>query len=125
MMSCREKAGLPAWSDRSTASRASTLRDRRQVCGYILASDIGMALYAREKTGLGQQVQGTMFETILSFTISSIFGVRHSIRRWTPCGLRTSIDRPPPALPTRTDILRTCVNDEQWKRILPALAARI
>ena len=46
-------------------------------CGYVLASSIGMALYSRERTGQGQEVQVPMFETILSFNyLEHLWGAR-------------------------------------------------
>lgn len=38
-------------------------------CGYVLASSIGMALFSRERTGLGQEVIVPMMETMLSFNL--------------------------------------------------------
>ena len=40
-----------------------------KVCGVFLASAIGMALFSRERTGRGQQVQIPMLETMLSFNL--------------------------------------------------------
>src|SRR6185503_5383621 len=38
-------------------------------CGHILASSIGMALVHRERTGVGQEVQVPMLETMMSFNL--------------------------------------------------------
>lgn len=38
-------------------------------CGYVLASSISMALFHRERTGMGQSVEVPMLETMLSFNL--------------------------------------------------------
>ena len=92
-------------------------------CGYILASSIGMALYAREKTGLGQQVQVPMFETILSFNyLEHLWGAAFDPPLDPGVGyvrLLTSHRRPYPTKDGYICVL--AVNDDQWRRILPAL----
>jgi hypothetical protein len=40
-----------------------------KLCGVFLASAVGMALYARERTGQGQEVHVPMLETMLSFNL--------------------------------------------------------
>jgi len=92
-------------------------------CGYILASSIGMALYSREKTGLGQQVQVPMFETILSFNyLEHLWGAAFDPPIEPGIGyvrLLTSHRRPYPTKDGYICVL--AVNDDQWRRILPAL----
>ena len=92
-------------------------------CGYMLASSIGMALYAREKTGLGQQVQVPMFETILSFNyLEHLWGAAFDPPLDPGIGyvrLLTSHRRP--YLTKDGYICVLAVNDDQWRRILPAL----
>jgi crotonobetainyl-CoA:carnitine CoA-transferase CaiB-like acyl-CoA transferase len=92
-------------------------------CGYVLASSIGMALYSREKTGKGQQVQVPMFETILSFNyLEHLWGAAFDPPLEPGIGyvrLLTSHRRPYPTQDGYICVL--AVNDEQWKRILPAL----
>ena len=92
-------------------------------CGYILASSIGMALYAREKSGFGQQVQVPMFETILSFNyLEHLWGAAFDPPLDPGVGyvrLLTSHRRPYPTQDGYICVL--AVNDEQWRRILPAL----
>jgi crotonobetainyl-CoA:carnitine CoA-transferase CaiB-like acyl-CoA transferase len=92
-------------------------------CGYILASSVGMALYAREKTGLGQQVQVPMFETILSFNyLEHLWGAAFDPPLEPGVGyvrLLTCHRRPYPTKDGYICVL--AVNDEQWRRILPAL----
>jgi crotonobetainyl-CoA:carnitine CoA-transferase CaiB-like acyl-CoA transferase len=92
-------------------------------CGYVLASSIGMALYSRERTGKGQQVQVPMFETILSFNyLEHLWGAAFDPPLEPGIGyvrLLTSHRRPYPTKDGYICVL--AVNDEQWKRILPAL----
>lgn len=38
-------------------------------CGHVLASAVGMALFWRERTGQGQEVQVPMFDTMVSFNL--------------------------------------------------------
>jgi crotonobetainyl-CoA:carnitine CoA-transferase CaiB-like acyl-CoA transferase len=92
-------------------------------CGYVLASSIGMALFARERTGKGQQVHVPMFETILAFNYHEhLWGGAFDPPLEPGVGyvrLLTKHRRP-----YRTKDSYICVlavNDEQWKRILPAL----
>lgn len=40
-----------------------------KLCGVYLSSAVSMALFQRERTGLGQQVQVPMFETVASFNL--------------------------------------------------------
>jgi crotonobetainyl-CoA:carnitine CoA-transferase CaiB-like acyl-CoA transferase len=92
-------------------------------CGYILASSVGMALYAREKTGMGQQVQVPMFETILSFNfLEHLWGAAFDPPLDPGVGyvrLLTAHRRPYPTKDGYICVL--AVNDDQWRRILPAL----
>jgi crotonobetainyl-CoA:carnitine CoA-transferase CaiB-like acyl-CoA transferase len=92
-------------------------------CGYMLASSIGMALFARERTGLGQEVVVPMFETILSFNyLEHLWGAAFDPPLEPGVGyvrLLTSHRRPYPTKDGYICVL--AVNDEQWRRILPAL----
>ncbi len=91
-------------------------------CGHVLASSIGMALYQRERSGVGQCVEVPMFETMLSFNlIEHLWGASHN-------DPRGSIGYPRPYMrerrPFRTLDGSLCVmasSDEQWARLLPAL----
>jgi crotonobetainyl-CoA:carnitine CoA-transferase CaiB-like acyl-CoA transferase len=40
-----------------------------KVCGYVLASSIGMALFHRERTGRGQEIHVPMLETMVAFNM--------------------------------------------------------
>jgi crotonobetainyl-CoA:carnitine CoA-transferase CaiB-like acyl-CoA transferase len=41
-----------------------------KICGYVLASAIGMALFYRERTGEGQEVHVPMLETMVAFNLA-------------------------------------------------------
>jgi crotonobetainyl-CoA:carnitine CoA-transferase CaiB-like acyl-CoA transferase len=92
-------------------------------CGYMLASSIGMALFARERTGVGQEVVVPMFETILSFNyLEHLWGAAFDPPLDPGVGyvrLLTSHRRPYPTRDGHICVL--AVNDEQWRRLLPVL----
>jgi crotonobetainyl-CoA:carnitine CoA-transferase CaiB-like acyl-CoA transferase len=94
-----------------------------KLCGYVLASSIAMALYAREKTGRGQMVEVPMFETILSFNyLEHLWGAAFDPPLDAGVGyvrLLTQHRRPYRTLDGYICVL--AVNDDQWQRVLPAL----
>ena len=94
-----------------------------KLCGYVLASSIGMALYARERTGLGQQVQVPMFETILSFNyLEHLWGGAFDPPLDPGVGyVRLLTPHRRPYATKDGHICVLAVNDDQWTRILPAL----
>ena len=93
-----------------------------KLCGVVLASSVAMALFDRERTGLGQEVQVPMFETVLAFNL-----LEHM---WTGV-----FDEPrgqfgyPRALtsyrrPYRTSDGHICLlasTDEQWRKLFAAI----
>jgi crotonobetainyl-CoA:carnitine CoA-transferase CaiB-like acyl-CoA transferase len=94
-----------------------------KLCGYILASSISMALYARERTGQGQEVHVPMFENILAFNyLEHLWGAAFDPALDPGVGyvrLLTKHRRPYRTLDGYICVL--AVNDEQWQRIFPAL----
>lgn len=94
-----------------------------KLCGYVLASSISMALFHREKTGLGQEVQVPMFETILSFNyLEHLWGGAFDPPLAPGVGYVRLLTQHRKPYPTRDGhICVLAVNDEQWRRILPAL----
>lgn len=94
-----------------------------KLCGYVLASSIAMALYQRERSGLGQEVQVPMFETILSFNyLEHLWGGAFDPPQPPGVGyvrLLTPHRRPYPTRDGHICVL--AVNDDQWRRIFPAL----
>jgi crotonobetainyl-CoA:carnitine CoA-transferase CaiB-like acyl-CoA transferase len=69
-------------------------------CGYMLASGVAMALYARERSGLGQMVRVPMLETIVASTCRSTCTAAPSSRRWAAASA-TCACSPSIAAPTR------------------------
>jgi crotonobetainyl-CoA:carnitine CoA-transferase CaiB-like acyl-CoA transferase len=41
-----------------------------KICGYVLASAVGMALFHRERTGKGQEIHVPMLETMVAFNLA-------------------------------------------------------
>jgi formyl-CoA transferase len=89
----------------------------------VLASSIGMALFNRERTGQGQQVQVPMYETILGFNyMEHLWGGAFEPPLDPGVGyvrLLTKHRKPYRAKDGYICVL--AVNDDQWKRFLPAL----
>ena len=94
-----------------------------KLCGYVLASSIAMALYQREHSGLGQEVQVPMFETILSFNyLEHLWGGAFDPPLPPGIGyvrLLTKHRRPYETQDGHICVL--AVNDDQWRRLFPAL----
>jgi formyl-CoA transferase len=93
-----------------------------KLCGHVLASAIGMALYARERTGKGQEVVVPMLETMLSFNL-----VEHL---WTNFfeddreNLGYSRIFSPHRRPYATrdgHICMLAVSDDQWRRVFEVI----
>lgn len=93
-----------------------------KLCGQILASAIGMALFHRERTGRGQVVEVPMFETMLAFNLlEHLWGAAHDQPRGEIGYPRTFM---PERRPFRTADGHICLmasSDDQWQRLLPAL----
>jgi crotonobetainyl-CoA:carnitine CoA-transferase CaiB-like acyl-CoA transferase len=92
-------------------------------CGYILASSVGMALFARERTGKGQEVNVPMFETILSFNyLEHLWGAAFDPPLDPGVGYVRLLTRHRRPYPTKDGYIGVlAVNDDQWRRVLPAL----
>jgi crotonobetainyl-CoA:carnitine CoA-transferase CaiB-like acyl-CoA transferase len=93
-----------------------------KLCGHILASAIGMALYARERTGKGQQVHVAMMDAMVAFTLlehlqGAVLGDRSA-------GLGYQRVLTPHRRPYRTKdgyIAVIAATDAQWRRLFAAL----
>jgi crotonobetainyl-CoA:carnitine CoA-transferase CaiB-like acyl-CoA transferase len=94
-----------------------------KLCGYVLASSVGMALFNRERTGQGQEVHVPMYETILSFNyLEHLWSAAFDPPLGHGVGyvrLLTTHRRPYQTKDSYICVL--AVNDDQWRRLLPAL----
>jgi crotonobetainyl-CoA:carnitine CoA-transferase CaiB-like acyl-CoA transferase len=90
-------------------------------CGHALASAIGMALFRRERAGVGQEVHVPMLETMLSFNLTT-----HLWRgtQGDKAGLGYPRALSPYRVPYKTKDGMVCVlahTDDQWHRLLRAV----
>ena len=93
-----------------------------KLSAYVLASSISMALFARERTGKGQQVQVPMMETAVNFMLHEhmFFGAFDPSQG--PIGYPRMFTPHRRPYPTRDGhISVVAINDDQWKRLLTAL----
>jgi formyl-CoA transferase len=91
-------------------------------CGHVLASAIGMALYARERTGKGQEVVVPMLETMLSFNLVEHLWTNFFEADRENLGYSRifSAHRRPYA--TRDGhICMLAVSDDQWRRVFQVI----
>jgi formyl-CoA transferase len=91
-------------------------------CGHVLASAIGMALYARERTGKGQEVVVPMLETMLSFNLVEHLWTNFFEEDRASLGYSRifSAHRRPYA--TRDGhICMLAVSDDQWRRVFQVI----
>jgi crotonobetainyl-CoA:carnitine CoA-transferase CaiB-like acyl-CoA transferase len=94
-------------------------------CGYVLASSVSMALYHRERTGLGQCVQVPMFETMLQFNLFEHLW-EGALGSADGKGLGYTRMFSPHRRPYATKDGHICllaVNNDQWRRVLYAIDA--
>jgi crotonobetainyl-CoA:carnitine CoA-transferase CaiB-like acyl-CoA transferase len=93
-----------------------------KVIGYILASSIGFALFERERSGAGQEVQVPMFEAMVEFNLLEHFwGRTFDPPMGTPGYARIFT---PERKPFRTKdgfICVTATTDKQWERLFTAI----
>jgi crotonobetainyl-CoA:carnitine CoA-transferase CaiB-like acyl-CoA transferase len=89
-----------------------------KLCGYVLASSIGMALVARERSGAGQEVHVPMMETMVGFNmLEHLWG---GVLDEPDLGLGYSRMLTPHRRPYRTQDGYICLlanTDEQWRRM--------
>ena len=93
-----------------------------KLAGQMLASMIGMALFARERTGRGQAVHVPMLETMLNFLlVEHLWG---ATTNRAELGLGYPRMRTPHRRPYATKdghVCVICVSDEQWRRVFAAI----
>jgi crotonobetainyl-CoA:carnitine CoA-transferase CaiB-like acyl-CoA transferase len=92
-------------------------------CGYMLASAVGMALFARERTGRGQLVRVPMLESIIAFNLQEhLWGAVFDPPLGSGMGYVRLLSEHRRPYETRDGFICVlAVNDEQWKRMLPAI----
>jgi formyl-CoA transferase len=93
-----------------------------KLCGQVLSNAISMALFCRERTGVGQEVVVPMLETVLAFNMldhqwGAIFDPPDG-------GMGYNRLFTPHRRPFKTADGHMCImasNDEQWQRLLAAV----
>ena len=93
-----------------------------KLVGHALASAIGMALFARERSGRGQEVHVPMLETMLAFNM--VDHMWHAVLDEPEKGLGYPRMFTPHRRPYATQDGYICLmatTDEQWRRLLHAL----
>jgi len=93
-----------------------------KLCGYVLASSVAMALYARERTGRGQEIEVPMMESAASFLLHEHLFAASFDPPSAPVGyprMFTPSRRPYPTKDGHIGVV--AINDAQWRRLLTAL----
>ncbi|HTW53887.1 MAG TPA: CoA transferase [Stellaceae bacterium] len=95
-----------------------------KLTGYVLASMVGMALYAREKTGLGQEIHVPMMDTLAAFNL--VDHLWHGVFGEPEKGLGYPRMLTPQRRPYATADGHVCLlatTDRQWRNLFAALGA--
>jgi len=93
-----------------------------KISGYVLASMVGMALCAREKTGRGQEVHVPMFDTMAAFNL--VDHLWHGVFGEPEKGLGYPRMLTPHRRPYATTDGHLCLlatTDRQWRNLFDAL----
>jgi crotonobetainyl-CoA:carnitine CoA-transferase CaiB-like acyl-CoA transferase len=93
-----------------------------KLCGYVLASAVAMALFARERTGKGQEVHVPMLETMLGFNL--VEHLWHGVLDQPEKGLGYARVLAPDRRPYATADGHICLmvnTDQQWRRLMAAV----
>ena len=113
------ESGLAAMVGRSAGEpRYTPMIIADKLCGNVLASAIGMALFSRERTGHGQEVSVPMLETMLSFNL-----VEHLWTNFFESGrddlgyARIFSPHRKPYATRDGHICMLAVSDNQWRRL--------
>ena len=93
-----------------------------KICGQVLAGAVGMALFARERTGRGQEVHVPMMETMAAFNL--VDHLWHGVLAEPEKGLGyprmfTPYRRPYPTSDGHVCLLAT--TDRQWRNLFAAI----
>ncbi len=93
-----------------------------KICGYVLASSVAMALFARERTGKGQEVHVPMMETMVAFNL--VDHLWHGVLGEPEKGLGYPRMFTPHRRPYATKDGHVCVlatTDRQWRSLFAAI----
>jgi crotonobetainyl-CoA:carnitine CoA-transferase CaiB-like acyl-CoA transferase len=93
-----------------------------KVCGHVLASAIGMALFARERSGEGQEVHVPMMETMTAFNL--VDHLWHGVFGEPEKGLGYPRMLTPYRRPYATKDGHVCLlatTDRQWRNLFAAM----
>ena len=93
-----------------------------KVCGYVLASSVGMALFHRERTGKGQEIHVPMLETMVAFNM--VDHLWHGVFGEPEKGLGYPRMLTPWRRPYATADGYICLlatTDRQWRNLLAAI----
>jgi len=115
-------AALNAGQDGSPRYAPMVVCDK--LCGYVLASMVGMALFARERTGAGQEVHVPMFDTMAAFNL--VDHLWHGVFGEPEKGLGYPRMLTPHRRPYATTDGHVCLlatTDRQWRNLFAALGA--
>ena len=113
-------AAINAGSDGAPRYLPMAVSDK--ICGHALASAIGMALFARERSGRGQEVHVPMLETMVAFNL--VDHLWHGVLAEPEKGLGyprmfTPYRRPYATLDGHVCLLAT--TDRQWRNLFAAI----
>jgi crotonobetainyl-CoA:carnitine CoA-transferase CaiB-like acyl-CoA transferase len=115
-------AALNADSDGAPRYAPMVIGDK--ICGYVLAAMVGMALYAREKTGKGQEVHVPMFDTMAAFNL--VDHLWHGVFGEPEKGLGYPRMLTPHRRPYATTDGHLCLlatTDRQWRNLFDAVGS--
>jgi crotonobetainyl-CoA:carnitine CoA-transferase CaiB-like acyl-CoA transferase len=93
-----------------------------KVCGHVLAGAVGMALFARERTGRGQEVHVPMMETMTAFNL--VDHLWHGVFGEPEKGLGYPRMLTPYRRPYATKDGHVCLlatTDRQWRNLFAAI----
>jgi crotonobetainyl-CoA:carnitine CoA-transferase CaiB-like acyl-CoA transferase len=115
-------AALNADADGSPRYAPMVIGDK--ICGYVLAGMVGMALFARERTGRGQEVHVPMLDTMAAFNL--VDHLWHGVFGEPEKGLGYPRMLTPHRRPYATTDGHVCLlatTDRQWRNLFAALDA--
>jgi crotonobetainyl-CoA:carnitine CoA-transferase CaiB-like acyl-CoA transferase len=117
------ESGIAAMVGRSTGEpRYVPMILADKLCGHVLASAIGMALYSRERTGKGQEVVVPMLETMLSFNLVEHLWTNFFDDDRENLGYSRILSAHRRPYATRDGhICMLAISDDQWRRVFTVI----